>query len=140
VTQVSDRRLDQCCISPLAGQRAPASLLIDVDQLVAANFAERPDPGVAAQRVVFGTSGHCGSAFDVSFNEWHVFAITQAPGNAAPIGGIKVVARNGWYAARPSGTEDIYNIYAESFLGQEHLQRILAQAQATVDAALAPPA
>jgi phosphoglucomutase len=65
-------------ISPLAGQPAPASLLIDVAKLVAAYFSERPDPTVAAQRVAFGTSGHRGSAFDVSFNEWHVLAITQA--------------------------------------------------------------
>ena len=65
-------------ISPLAGQPVPNALLIDVDQLVAAYFSERPDPRVPAQRVAFGTSGHRGSAFDVSFNEWHVLAITQA--------------------------------------------------------------
>jgi phosphoglucomutase len=65
-------------ISPLAGKPAPAPLLIDVDKLVAAYFSERPDPTVQAQRVAFGTSGHRGSAFDVSFNEWHVLAITQA--------------------------------------------------------------
>jgi phosphoglucomutase len=65
-------------ISPLAGQPASAAQLIDVGQLVAAYHAERPDPTVAAQRVAFGTSGHRGSAFDVSFNEWHVLAITQA--------------------------------------------------------------
>lgn len=65
-------------ISPLAGQPAPSSVLIDVDKLVAAYFSERPDPSLPAQRVVFGTSGHRGSAFDVSFNEWHVLAITQA--------------------------------------------------------------
>jgi len=64
--------------SPFAGQSAPTSVLIDVDQLLAAYFSERPDPSVAAQRVAFGTSGHRGSAFDVSFNEWHVLAITQA--------------------------------------------------------------
>jgi phosphoglucomutase len=66
--------------------------------------------------------------------------LSQAPGNGAPIGGIKVMAHSGWYAARPSGTEDIYKIYAESFQGPAHLQRILVQAQATVDAALAAPA
>ncbi|ODV01643.1 MAG: phosphoglucomutase, alpha-D-glucose phosphate-specific [Rubrivivax sp. SCN 70-15] len=65
-------------ISPLAGKPAPTSVLIDVDELVAAYFAQRPDPAVAAQRVAFGTSGHRGSALDVSFNEWHVLAITQA--------------------------------------------------------------
>ena len=65
-------------ISPLAGKPAPSSVLIDVEKLVAAYFSECPDPTVAAQRVAFGTSGHRGSAFDVSFNEWHVLAITQA--------------------------------------------------------------
>jgi phosphoglucomutase len=64
--------------SPLAGQSAPTSVLIDVDKLLAAYLSERPDPSVAAQRVAFGTSGHRGSALDVSFNEWHVLAITQA--------------------------------------------------------------
>ncbi len=65
-------------ISPLAGKPAPASVLIDVAKLVAAYYSERPDPTVVAQRVAFGTSGHRGSSFDVSFNEWHVLAITQA--------------------------------------------------------------
>ena len=65
-------------VNPLAGKVAPASMLVDVDRLLAAYHADRPDPGLAAQRVVFGTSGHRGSAFDRSFNEWHVLAITQA--------------------------------------------------------------
>jgi phosphoglucomutase len=65
--------------------------------------------------------------------------LTRAPGNGAPIGGLKVVAENGWFAARPSGTEDIYKIYAESFRGADHLRRLLAEAQTIVDAALAAP-
>ncbi|MGA7180315.1 MAG: phosphoglucomutase (alpha-D-glucose-1,6-bisphosphate-dependent) [Thiobacillaceae bacterium] len=65
--------------------------------------------------------------------------LTQAPGNGAPIGGLKVVTENGWFAARPSGTEDIYKIYAESFLGEDHLHRIQAEAQTIVSAALAMP-
>ena len=64
--------------------------------------------------------------------------LSHAPGNNAPIGGIKVSTSNGWFAARPSGTEAIYKIYAESFLGTEHLQRILQEAQAIVDAAVTP--
>ncbi|MEO8188387.1 MAG: alpha-D-glucose phosphate-specific phosphoglucomutase, partial [Burkholderiaceae bacterium] len=60
----------------------------------------------------------------------------RAPGNDAPIGGIKVIAANGWFAARPSGTEDIYKIYAESFRGEDHLRQILEEAQQVVDAAL----
>jgi phosphoglucomutase len=63
--------------------------------------------------------------------------LTHAPGNGAPIGGLKVVAENGWFAARPSGTEDIYKIYAESFGGADHLRRILEEAQAIVNESLA---
>jgi phosphoglucomutase len=66
--------------------------------------------------------------------------LTQAPGNGAPIGGLKVISASGWFAARPSGTEDIYKIYAESFRGTDHLRRILAQAQTIVDAAITAPA
>jgi len=63
--------------------------------------------------------------------------LTNAPGNGASIGGLKVATASGWFAARPSGTEDIYKIYAESFQGTEHLRRILAEAQTIVSAALA---
>jgi len=63
--------------------------------------------------------------------------MTRAPGNDAAIGGVKVTSKSGWFAARPSGTEDIYKIYAESFRDQAHLQSLLADAQSVVDAALA---
>lgn len=62
--------------------------------------------------------------------------LSHAPGNGEPIGGIKVNTANGWFAARPSGTENIYKVYAESFSGLEHLERILLQAQTIVDAAI----
>jgi phosphoglucomutase len=65
--------------------------------------------------------------------------LTHAPGNGAPIGGLKVVAESGWFAARPSGTEDIYKIYAESFRGADHLRRILEEARAIVSRALTEP-
>jgi len=65
--------------------------------------------------------------------------LTQAPGNGAPIGGLKVVARNGWFAARPSGTEAVYKIYAESFKDEHHLQTIVTEAQQIVSNALAAP-
>ena len=65
-------------ISPLAGQPAPPEILVDVARLIAAYYADEPDPFVPAQRVAFGTSGHRGSSFQRSFNEWHVLAITQA--------------------------------------------------------------
>ncbi len=63
--------------------------------------------------------------------------LTTAPGDGGPINGIKVIARNGWFAARPSGTEDIYKIYAESFAGRDHLKAIEQEAQSIVSAALA---
>lgn len=65
--------------------------------------------------------------------------LTHAPGNGAPIGGLKVIAEGGWFAARPSGTEDIYKIYAESFRGADHLRLIVEEAQAIVNDALAAP-
>jgi phosphoglucomutase len=62
--------------------------------------------------------------------------LTSAPGNGAPIGGLKIVARSGWFAARPSGTENVYKIYAESFKDEKHLQAVVAEAQGIVSAAL----
>ena len=80
------------------------------------------------------------SAEDIRFTELAgeriKTVLTHAPANKAPIGGIKVVAEGGWFAARPSGTEDIYKIYAESFRGEDHLRLILEEAQAIVTHAL----
>jgi phosphoglucomutase len=64
--------------------------------------------------------------------------LSHAPGNNQAIGGLKVITANGWFAARPSGTEDIYKIYAESFIGDDHLKRLVAEAQVLVDGAIAP--
>jgi phosphoglucomutase len=58
--------------------------------------------------------------------------LSKAPGNGAPIDGLKVLTEHGWFAARPSGTEEIYKIYAESFLGTEHLGRLIEEAQKLV--------
>lgn len=79
-------------ISPLAGKPAPQSSLMDVAKLVTAYYEIEPGPTVAAQRVVFGTSGHRGSAFDGSFNEPHVLAITQAIGGNPAEDRIQVTA------------------------------------------------
>lgn len=80
------------------------------------------------------------SASDVSATELAgdpiVERLTSAPGNGAGLGGLKVVTEGGWFAARPSGTEDVYKVYAESFRGPEHLARIQEEAQAVVSAAL----
>jgi phosphoglucomutase len=62
--------------------------------------------------------------------------LDRAPGNDAPIGGLKVITKSGWFAARPSGTENIYKLYAESFRGENHLERIVEEAQSMIDGAL----
>ena len=112
--------------APSAGKPADEAMLVNVPRLVTAYYSDRPEPSVPSQRVVFGTSGHRGSAFAKSFNEWHILA-----------GGLKVVTKTGWFAARPSGTENIYKIYAESFQDGEHLRRIVDEAQSIVSGALA---
>ena len=66
--------------------------------------------------------------------------LTRAPGNNAPIGGLKVTTANGWFAARPSGTENLYKIYAESFADQAHLDALVGEAQQIVNNALKTPA
>jgi len=76
-------------------------------------------------------------AADTLAGETITAKLTAAPGNGAPIGGLKVTTENGWFAARPSGTEDVYKIYAESFLGAEHLKRLQDEARQIVDAAFA---
>lgn len=73
---------------------------------------------------------------DILAGEKITNVLTKAPGNDAAIGGLKVTTENGWFAARPSGTEDIYKIYAESFKGKDHLQSIFDEAQVLVDSAL----
>ena len=94
-------------------------------------------PATPAQKAVLGRL----SPEDVSASELAgepVLAIlTTAPGNGAAIGGVKVITEHGWFAARPSGTENVYKIYAESFLGDDHLERIIEEAQAVVGRALA---
>ncbi len=96
-------------------------------------------PATAAQKSKLAAL----TATSISARELAGEAITavldRAPGNGAAIGGIKVIARSGWFAARPSGTEDIYKIYGESFGGTDHLQRILKEAQAIVDKAIESP-
>ena len=98
---------------------------------------ERMDaPASPAQKAVLSNlSPELVAATDLA-GEPIVEKLTRAPGNGAPIGGLKVVAKNGWFAARPSGTEHIYKIYAESFKGREHLAAIQTEAQAIISAAL----
>ncbi|MGV8917074.1 MAG: phosphoglucomutase (alpha-D-glucose-1,6-bisphosphate-dependent) [Pseudomonas sp.] len=99
--------------------------------------AERVEaPATAAQKAQIAALKPANITARILAGEAITAVLDHAPGNGAAIGGIKVVTQNGWFAARPSGTEDIYKIYAESFSGNDHLQRILKEAQVIVDGAI----
>jgi len=99
-------------------------------------YARRDAPLDPAGKAVLGTLSPDRVAAASLAGEAISAKLTRAPYNDAPIGGLKVVTANGWFAARPSGTENVYKIYAESFISPEHLNRIQTEAQAIVDAAL----
>ena len=94
-------------------------------------------PATAEQKRVLANLSPGSIAGKELAGERIVHILTHAPGNGAALGGIKVIAGHGWFAARPSGTENIYKIYLESFRDQQHLHRLAQEAQAIVDAALA---
>ncbi|MEP6907588.1 MAG: phosphoglucomutase (alpha-D-glucose-1,6-bisphosphate-dependent) [Pseudoxanthomonas sp.] len=102
------------------------------------SFADRVEaPASAAQKKALSKLAPSQLQADTLAGDRIVQVLDKAPGNGAAIGGIKVVSATGWFAARPSGTEDIYKIYAESFESTAHLHAILKEAQGIVDAALA---
>ncbi|MCX4784849.1 MULTISPECIES: phosphoglucomutase (alpha-D-glucose-1,6-bisphosphate-dependent) [unclassified Streptomyces] len=99
-------------------------------------YARIDAPADREQKAVLGRLSPAQVTADTLAGEPVTAVLTQAPGNGAPIGGIKVTTENAWFAARPSGTEDVYKIYAESFLGSDHLGRVQEEAKAVVSAAL----
>ena len=118
--------------------RDPGELYRDLVGALGESFSERVDaPANSAQKARLAKLSPQQIRHTELAGEKIQTVLDRAPGNAAPIGGIKVTCANGWFAARPSGTEDIYKIYAESFRSDAHLREILRDAQAIVDAALA---
>jgi phosphoglucomutase len=118
--------------------RDPGALYVDLTRDLGEPSADRVEaPATAEQKQRLGRLSPDQVRITELGGERIVSVLDRAPGNGAPIGGIKVVAGNGWFAARPSGTENIYKIYAESFRGQEHLMVLLHEAQDIVDRALA---
>jgi phosphoglucomutase len=114
----------------------PARLYAELTDRYGAPIYRRVDaPATPEQkRLLGGLSPESLTATELA-GEPIMQVLTAAP-SGAPLGGVKVVTENGWFAARPSGTEDVYKLYAESFKGPEHLERILDEAQGVVDAAL----
>jgi phosphoglucomutase len=126
------------CEITAARGKDPGQIYKDLEDTLGSALYERLDAPATAQQkeVLKNLSPQMVTAEELA-GETITAKLTKAPGNGAPIGGLKVVTANGWFAARPSGTEDIYKLYAESFKGHDHLRRIQAEAQAIIDAALA---
>ncbi len=103
-----------------------------VNKFGAPIYARIEAPASAAQKTILKNLTPDAVKETILAGEPILAVLTNAPGNDAPIGGLKIVAENGWFALRPSGTEDIYKIYAESFIDQSHLARIQEEAQAMV--------
>ena len=120
--------------------RDPGALYIDLTKELGSPAADRVQVTATTRQKqqLAALSSHDVKATELA-GEKIDSIIDHAPGDDAPIGGIKVSAASDWFAARPSGTEDIYKIYAESFRGQDALRQILTEAQATVDAVIRQP-
>ncbi|MFH1981482.1 MAG: phosphoglucomutase (alpha-D-glucose-1,6-bisphosphate-dependent) [Pseudomonadota bacterium] len=117
--------------------RDPGKIYAALEQQFGASCYERIDaPASPAQKAVLSNLSKDMITARQLAGEPITAVLTHAPGNGAPIGGLKVATQNGWFAARPSGTEDIYKIYAESFTGDAHLKAIQQEAQAMVTEAL----
>jgi len=104
------------------------------------SYARIDAPATRAQKAALGRLAPEQVTADELDGEPIIERLTAAPGNGAPLGGLKIVTASGWFAARPSGTEDVYKLYAESFRGPPHLARIQAEAQLIVDDVLQPVA
>ena len=108
----------------------------DLEAMFGAPIYERIDtPATAAQKHVLGALSPERVTASTLAGEAIIGKVTNAPGNGAPIGGLKVITENGWFAARPSGTEDVYKIYCESFKGREHLADLINEARGILDSA-----
>jgi phosphoglucomutase len=119
-------------------ERDPAEIYVDLTRMLGESAYDRIDaPATPEQKVILKGLSRQDVLNRELAGERIETIVTQAPGNGAHIGGLKVSTKNGWFAARPSGTEDIYKIYAESFIGADHLRRIVEGAQTIVRDALA---
>jgi phosphoglucomutase len=119
--------------------RDPARLYAETTRELGTSFYERIDaPASAEQKKRLSDPAPGKQAVHDLAGDPVTQTLTRAPGNKASIGGIKFVAESGWFAVRPSGTEDVYKLYAESFRSEQHLRRIQAEARSVASAIMAP--
>jgi phosphoglucomutase len=118
--------------------RDPSELYVDLTRELGAPVYERVDAAATPDEkaILLKLSPRDVNATELAGDRIEAL-LTTAPGNGAPLGGLKVVTANGWFAARPSGTEDVYKLYAESFRGVDHLRRIQEEARGLISRALA---
>ncbi|MGD7787929.1 phosphoglucomutase (alpha-D-glucose-1,6-bisphosphate-dependent) [Propionibacteriaceae bacterium Y1700] len=117
--------------------RSPSQLHAElVDQFGSSAYRRIDAPANREQKATLSSLDSAAISSTELAGEKITAVLTEAPGNGAPIGGVKVTTESAWFAARPSGTEDVYKIYAESFRGDDHLDQVMSEAQQVVDAAL----
>ena len=120
--------------------RDPGEIYAGLERELGVSYADRVDaPATPSQKRMLSQLSPQQVHSEALAGEKITGILSHAPGNQAPIGGLKVMTENGWFAARPSGTENIYKIYAESFLSEQHLREIITQAQQIVDVAIDNP-
>lgn len=121
-----------------ATERDPSEIYADITRELGESVYERIDaPATAEQKKILARLSPGQITASTLAGDKILAKLTAAPGNNEPIGGLKVVTESGWFAARPSGTEDVYKVYAESFRGADHLRRIQEEAQALISDVLA---
>jgi phosphoglucomutase len=117
--------------------KSPSQLYSELTEKYGSPAYERVDAAASkAQKAALSKLNGSAITATVLAGEPIIMKLSEAPGNSAAIGGVKVVTEHAWFAARPSGTEDVYKIYAESFLGADHLKLVQAEAKTIVDTAL----
>jgi phosphoglucomutase len=124
-----------------AKSKDPGELYFDLTQEFGTPLYERTDASATGeQKELLARISKADITVSTLAGEEIVAIQTNAPGDANPIGGVKVISENGWFAARPSGTEEIYKIYAESFKDEQHLRQVQAEAESIVGEVFRKPA